>query len=120
VPHANPVDTRVRVVNISASELSELFRSRYSERDWTGSSQIGDCNIGGRKCTVNDVIVWHVLRLQTQSEELNIHYIVGGTNIYRGWRNIVPYPRWTESNGRIRDVLSGPRRRAVVTDIPVA
>jgi hypothetical protein len=68
VPDVNPIDTRVRVLNISGSKLPDLFTSGHSERCWAGNSSGGDCYVGWRKSMANDAIIWHALQLQTLSE----------------------------------------------------
>jgi hypothetical protein len=46
-PYANPVDTRVRVMEVSISELPEFFPSGHSGEYWVRNSLVRDCYIGG-------------------------------------------------------------------------
>ena len=120
MPHANPIDARVRVFNVSGSKLPELFLSGHSEGCWGGNSSRGNCYIGWRKSMANDVVIWHALRLQMLSEEQHMYLVKGKTNIYRGKWRIVLWPKWIRSDIQLRVVSSSPSRRVMATDTFVA
>jgi hypothetical protein len=68
VPHANLVDTRVTVMKVSISTLSELFRGGYSGRQWTRKSL--NRYVRQLRSTADSDIICYLLWLRTQSDGL--------------------------------------------------